>query len=153
MKALRDSLFIILLILGIHAGIAFAQERTAVNDRAAAKMLLGTHKLSLQWISWDYFGVATVTNRHGLYSVKGAQKGRGSTDFVRIDGKITSVDTKEFKFDGIITMQISNINGGQPCERKGEMTFRITGKRKYWRLTEMDNPCDKVTDYVDIYFR
>jgi hypothetical protein len=42
---------------------------------------------------------------------------------------------------------------GPAFERTGEMTFRVTGKRKYWRLMEMDNPCEGVTDYVDIYFR
>lgn len=130
-----------------------AQDRTDINNAAAARMLLGKHKLSLQWISWDYFGAARVTNRGGVYTVKGEQKGRGNTDFVRIDGRIKSIDAKEFTFDGSIIMQISHINGGQPCTREGAMTFRITGKRKYWRLMEMDNPCDTATDYVDIYFR
>ena len=116
-------------------------------------MLLGRHKVSLQWISWDYFGIANVTNRKGIYYLKGEQKGRGNTDFVKIDGVITSVDAKEFKFEGTVELQISHINGGQPCKRDGEMTFRITGKRKYWRMQEMDNPCDQATDYVDIYFR
>jgi hypothetical protein len=50
-------------------------------------------------------------------------------------------------------MQISHINNGEPCERTGEMTFAITGKRKYWRMQEMKSPCDVTTDYVDIYFR
>lgn len=130
-----------------------AQERTDIKNVAAARMLLGKHMLSLQWISWDYFGAATVTNRRGVYAIKGEQKGRGNTDFVTIDGRVTSIDAKVFKFDGTIVMQISHINGGQPCTREGEMTFRITGKRKYWRLMEMDNPCDTATDYVDIYFR
>ncbi len=132
---------------------AFAQERTDINNPAAARMLLGKHKLSLQWVSWDYFGTATVTNRRGVYSLTGQQKGRRGTDFVKIDGAITSISAKEFKFDGKIVTQVSHINGGQPCIREGEMTFRITGKRKYWRLMEMDNPCDTATDYVDIYFR
>jgi hypothetical protein len=33
------------------------------------------------------------------------------------------------------------------------MTFKITGKRKYWRMQQFDNPCDEAADYVDIYFR
>ncbi len=133
--------------------ISVLGQKTTVTDPVAARMLLGRHMLSLQWISWDYFGAATVTNRRGIYSVKGEQKGRGSTDFVTIDGTITRIDAKEFAFDGKIVLQVSHINGGQPCERSGEFTFKITGKRKYWRLMQMDNPCDAVTDYVDIYFR
>ena len=132
-----------------------AQERTVVRDAKAAKMLLGKHKLSLQWISWDYFGSAVVTKRSGTYYLRGEQKGRGpgNTDFLRVDGMITEIDTKQFSFDGTVVMQISHINGGQPCERKGILNFRITGTRKYWRMQQMDNPCDEATDYVDIFFR
>ncbi|HKP68444.1 MAG TPA: hypothetical protein VJV05_04120 [Pyrinomonadaceae bacterium] len=132
-----------------------AQVRTVVNDAAAAQKLAGRHMLSLQWISWDYFGVANVTNRADVYSIKGEQKGRGqsASDFVKIDGTITSIDAKEFGFKGVITMQVSHINEGKPCVRDGEFTFKITGTRKYWRLVQMDNPCDQATDYVDIYFR
>lgn len=116
-------------------------------------MLLGKHKFSLQWISWDYFGTATVTQRNGVFYLKGEQKARKGTDFVRIDGVITEINEKNFKFEGKIVMQISHINNGEPCERNGEMDFKITGKRKYWRLQQMDNPCDTATDYVDIFFR
>ncbi len=140
----------ILLILPLAV---FPQTRTAVADAAAAKRLLGKHMLSLQWISWDYFGTATVTNKKGVYALKGEQRGRGNTDFVTIDGTISRIDTKEFTFSGTIVTQVSHINGGEPCMREGEFTFKITGTRKYWRLMQMDNPCDPVTDYVDIYFR
>ena len=135
------------------AAFAGAQERTVVNDKAAALMLLGRHKLSLQWISWDHFGTASVTNKAGVYSIKGEQKGRGNGDYVRIDGTIVSIGPKEFAFEGSIVTRISHINGGEPCTREGDFTFRITGKRKYWRLMEMDNPCDTATDYVDVYLR
>ncbi|HSK72955.1 MAG TPA: hypothetical protein VK892_14750 [Pyrinomonadaceae bacterium] len=141
------------LLLSLFVISSFAQEKTVVNDAKAKNMLLGKHMLSLQWISWDYFGSATVTNKNGVFYLKGRQKGRGNTDFVEVDGIITRIDAKQFKFDGKITTQISHINGGEPCLREGEMTFAITGKRKYWRLQEMDNPCEPVTDYVDIYFR
>ncbi len=130
-----------------------AQEKTTVRSVKAKQMLLGKHKLSLQWISWDYFGKAAVTQKNGVFYVKGRQDARDGSDFVSIDGVITSIDAREFGFSGNITTQVSHINGGQPCVREGEMTFRITGKRKYWRLQEIDNPCDPVADYVDIFFR
>ena len=43
--------------------------------------------------------------------------------------------------------------GGEPCERDGEFTFRITGTRKYWRMQQIDNPCDEVADYGVFFFR
>jgi hypothetical protein len=134
---------------------AYGQQKTVIKDAKAKQMLMGRHLLSLQWISWDHFGRADVTEKRGVLSLKGEQKGRGESaeDFLKIDGMITRVDAKEFGFKGKIIMQISHNNGGKPCERTGNMTFRITGKRKYWRLVEMDNPCEGITDYVDIYFR
>ncbi|MBK7706388.1 MAG: hypothetical protein IPJ30_11550 [Acidobacteria bacterium] len=147
-----------LVVLGImlFAGLgvsAFGQGKTVVNDAKAKTMLLGKHKLSLQWISWDYFGTATVTNKGGVLYLKGEQKGRGNNDFVRINGVIKEVNAKSFVFDGTVVTQVSTINNGEPCTRDGEMTFRITGKRKYWRLQDIDNPCDEVADYVDLFFR
>jgi hypothetical protein len=142
-----------LLIVSVFVGAAFAQQKTVVNDARAKAMLLGRHKLSLQWISWDYFGAATVAERRGVLSLKGSQRQREGTDYVTIDGVITSIDAKEFSFSGKIIMQISHINGGKPCVRSGDFTFKITGKRKYWRMQQIDNPCDQAADYVDIYFR
>jgi hypothetical protein len=149
---LKQTLALLFLIGAVALG-GFAQSKTVIRDQKAAKMLLGRHKASLQWISWDYFGTANVIDRKGIFYLTGEQKGRKSTDLVRIDGVITSIDEREFIFNGTIVTQVTHINGGNPCTREGEMTFRITGKRKYWRLQSINNPCDEVADYVDIYFR
>lgn len=142
----------VLMIVGLSSLIP-AQDATLVNNANARKMLLGRHLLSLQWISWDYFGTATVINRRGVLYLKGTQKGRGNTDFVKIDGVVTEINARDFTFEGTIETQVSHINGGAPCRREGKMTFAVTKNRKYWRLQEMDNPCEAVTDYIDIYFR
>lgn len=142
-------------VMALGSVAATAQQRTQVKDANAARMLLGRHLMSLQWISWDYFGTATVTNRRGVYTIKGRQDGRGQSkgDYVTIDGTILEILDKEFVFEGKIVTRISHINGGEPCVRDGIKIFRVTGKRKYWRLVEMENPCDQAADYVDIYFR
>jgi hypothetical protein len=146
----RITLFLSLIFLALPA---LAQERTVVNSQAAANMLIGRHRLSLQWISWDYFGTATVTNKQGVYSIKGQQKGRGNSDLLTIEGIVVSINAKEFTFEGKITTTVSHINSGKRCVRQGDFTFKITGQRKYWRMQEIDNPCDEAADYVDIYFR
>lgn len=67
-----------LIIAGLSFSVA-AQSKTVINDVNAGKMLLGKHLLSLQWISWDDFGAATVVNRRGVYYFKGrteAARGR-----------------------------------------------------------------------------
>lgn len=135
------------------AGQPAAADKTTVNDKAALKKLLGPHMFSVQWVSWDYFGTATVTDNKGLLEVKGEQRSRTNGDFVTIDGVITEVNTNAFTFKGNVTVRVEYINNGDPCVRDGEMQFKIVGHRQYWRMYPMDSPCDEATDYVDIFFR
>src|ERR1044071_5237941 len=67
---------------------------TIINDQKAKQMLLGQHRFSLQWISWDYFGKANITESKGTLFIKGEQKGRGNTDYLTLDAIITMVDAK-----------------------------------------------------------
>ncbi len=151
MKKRIGILFVLIFVtFGISAA---AQEKTKITSAYAKQMLIGRHMLSLQWISWKEFGRADVTQKQGVLYLKGEQKGRKTNDFLKIDGVITQISRYEFKFKGTITTKVSYINDGNPCVREGEMTFAITGKRKYWRLQEMDSPCGVETDYVDIYFK
>ncbi len=150
---LKKLIFACLLVLACPGVSVFAQDKTVVNDATAKKMLLGKHRFSLQWISWDYFGTAIVTDKKGVLYLKGEQKGRGNDDYLTIDGVITLIDEKEFKFDGKIVTKVSHLNNGEPCPREGEVTFAITKNRRYWRLQDMRNPCDGVLDYVDVFFR
>jgi hypothetical protein len=131
-----------------------SQDRTIVNSPTAARKLLGKHKLNLQWIGWDNwaeFGNLKVTDRQGMMSIGGRQT-KGD-DYLQIDGKILSIQEKQFTFQGKIVTRVSYINKGQSCERDGEMVFKITENRKYWRLQQMQSPCDTATDYVDIFMR
>lgn len=144
-----------LVLLMVSAGYvsASAQEKTTINSPAAKRMLLGKHLFSLQWISWDHFGSANVTEKDGLLHLKGEQKSRENDDYLTIEGVVTELNRYDFTFQGKIVTRVDHINSGEPCVREGEMTFRITGKRKYWRLQQMDSPCEEVVDYVDIFFR
>lgn len=150
---LKKIIYTSLLFLAGLNSFAFAQEKTVVGDANAKKMLLGKHRFSLQWISWDYFGAANVIDKNGVLHLTGEQKQRGGTDYLKIDGTITSIAQNEFTFSGTIVTQVSHLNDGAPCKREGEMTFAIKGKRRYWRLQQMENPCDVAGDYVDIFFR
>ncbi len=142
-----------LLILVAFGFTVFAQPKTTINSQYAKRKLIGRHFLSLQWISWNYLGRAYVRQRKGVLYLKGTQKGRKNDDYLKIDGIITEVNRYNFKFRGKIITHVSYNNEGEPCVREGDMTFLIKGKRKYWRLQEMNNPCEKIVDYIDIYFR
>jgi hypothetical protein len=154
----KISLFSIGLALILWANVLYAQSepqtKTIVNSPVAAKKLVGKHKLNLQWIGWDKwseFGDLKVVNRQGMMYVSGEQTKGG--DYLEIDGKILNIEDKQFTFQGKIITRVSHINTGQSCKREGEMIFKITENRKYWRLQQMENPCDPVTDYVDIFMR
>jgi hypothetical protein len=128
--------------------------KTIINDQIAAAQLIGKHKFQLHWISWGKWkdlGELLVINRQGTLGFKSRQAKGG--DYVEIEGTVLKVEAKEFSFQGRIVTRVSYKNEGKPCERNGEMTFRITGKRRYWRLQEMQSPCDETTDYVDIFLR
>ncbi len=130
-----------------------AGPQTVIADHIVVDRLLGEHPLSLQWISWDTFGRVTVENDHGLYRMRGEQRLNG--DYLTLDGVIKEVSSRAFVFEGTLVTRVSHIANGAPCTRTGPLTFRITKRRKYWRMAEMNNPCDgtpRLLDYVDVYF-
>lgn len=118
-------------------------------------ILLGSHPLTLQWIGWDHPGTIDFYKEMDLIICRGEQLSKeNDTDFLKIDGIVEEIiNEKEFLFKGTIITKVSYINGGEECVREGTFRFKATGTRKYWRMREMDNPCEGVTDYVDIFFK
>jgi len=137
---------------------AFGQETSASTKKAdtppalaaAEQKLLGKRKFSVQWISWEKFGVANITRKDGGLYIEARQELDGN--YVTLKGELTVVSAKEFKVKGELVTRASDTNEGKPCVRNETFTFKVTGKRKYWRLQEMDNPCAEHVDYVDVFF-
>ncbi|MBR7059496.1 MAG: hypothetical protein IKI22_02705 [Neisseriaceae bacterium] len=123
---------------------------TVFADENLEKKLLGKHMFSLQWISWEKFGTANVYQENNQLKIRARQELNG--DYVTLDGVIEPIDSKSFYFNGDVVTRVSHIAQGQECKRSGKFFFKATGKRKYWRMQEMDNPCDGVVDYIDVYF-
>lgn len=127
-------------------------QATVIEDPKRGDELMGAHVFNLQWIDTPP-GVANVTapvkGELQLEAVQENKKGDSAT----VSGRITKVTTTSFELDGTVKTKVSYVNGGQECARSGHFTFRITGKRKYWRLMQMDN-CEgnRVVDYVDVHF-
>ena len=117
------------------------------------RKVVGKHMLSLQWISWDYFGSVDIKKQtDGTLTCVGRQDSRENDDYVALDGTIEIVDAKHLKFTGDIKIKIYHINGGKEYVRSGTYDFVAKEKRKYWRLQQMENQ-DSCVDYVDIYFK
>lgn len=130
---------------------ASGQGPTFIEDPKAADLLMGEHVFSLQWID-NPPGRARITEKDKELFLDAEQK-NAKGDVATVKGKIVRVTDKTFELDGTIVTKVSFIYGGKACEKSGRFTFRITGKRKYWRLREMDN-CEgnAVVDYVDVFF-
>ncbi|MBQ7634083.1 MAG: hypothetical protein IJS89_00725 [Bacteroidaceae bacterium] len=134
------------------------RQTTQSGLTALERKVVGKHMLSLQWISWEYFGTCTITKQaDGTLRCKGEQLSRGDDshigDYLKIDGTVRIVSALELEFTGTIRTKIYHINGGEEVLREGTFTFLSTNGRKYWRLQQMKNPADECTDYVDIYFK
>jgi hypothetical protein len=140
----------LLLSLLVSAAAAPAAERTVVNDPTALARLRGNSGVTLQWISWDHRGRVAVTERAGRVHLAGSQAARGGPGRLELDGDVVEIGRDSFTFHGRIAIT-DTPDAGRNCLRDGTYEFRITGRRRYWRLQQME-VCDGLTDYVDIYF-
>jgi len=131
--------------------LTLAGPGATIKDPAELERLLGTHPFALQWISWNKFGRVEIKRDKDDITLVGSQEDKKTGNYIKIEGVITGVSQRSFQFTGSITYRVDHLNSGKPCTREGKMTFKRRGKRKYWRLTRMNNPCDGVTDYIDVF--
>jgi hypothetical protein len=133
---------------------ASAHADPVINDQKAAQQLLGKHALTLQWIGTGGLndaGSAEVKQEGGEWRLTGRKDAKEG--FVSLDGVVTRIDKTTFTFKGKIVTRVDYIFGGKECPRDVEVTFEHKGARKYWRMYPIDNPCEAVADYVDIFLR
>lgn len=133
-------------------GSALKPEPTRVLDRAAGNRLINNSGITLQWISWDSPGSATIREgADGIWTINASQKARGNeAGALYVSGTIREIGADYFIMDG--TVKITDTpDAGRDCTKPGESRFAVTQNRKYWRLREFEW-CDGLTDYIDIYF-
>lgn len=130
-------------------GILSAAAKTDVNDRTALGRLLKNGGLTLQWIGWDKRGTIKAAWDGDVVHLSGRQVGPNG-GMLRVEGDVVTIAKDYFIFRGTILI-LDTPDGNRICDRTGDYEFRISGKRKYWRLQQME-ACGGLTDYVDIYF-
>lgn len=152
MKSLARSL-LALLLLAATPSIAPAQGggRTIVQDPGALQRLRRNSGITLQWISFESpgRGQVRVTERDGLVRLSGRHLQANGAGRLELDGDVLRIDARSFTFRGRIAIE----NAPDPdreCYRNGTYEFRATGRRRYWRLQNIE-ACDGLADYVDIY--
>ncbi|MEA3012157.1 MAG: hypothetical protein QOD42_702 [Sphingomonadales bacterium] len=151
MMKLLTSLALLLAAAGAAAQ-APPPERTIVNDRAALQRLRRNSGITLQWISFETRarGHVAATMRGGLLHLSGSQAERRGPGRLTLDGDVLRVDPRSFTFKGRILIAGAP-DPGRNCVRDGTYEFRVTQRRRYWRLQDFE-ACDGLADYVDIYF-
>ena len=110
MKKFLLSLLILLTVASVPASIEAKKKvrRTAKTEKYAylndvERKVQGKHMLSLQWLSWKYFGYVNITKQpDGTITCRGEQLARNckdadndcktNDDYIKLDGVIDIVD-------------------------------------------------------------
>ena len=150
---------LIILMLMLSVAVCTNAQKTKtkkyVKKPTTEQRVIGKHLLTLQWISWDYYGSCNITKeKDGTLKCVGEQLSKEAPgDYLRLNGTVEIVDKDHLKFTGTIAIRVNYNNNGQECLREGTFDFVTKPGRKYWRLQQMDNPCEGIVDYVDIYYK
>lgn len=123
-------------------------QKTEIHSQTAYERLMNNSGITLQWLWTDTRGHLQATDADNVVSIEGTQ--RNGDKSLSIKGDIVSIDKDRFTFRGTILM-VNAPEPGRHCARTGDFEFKATGKRRYWRLQQMQS-CDHLTDYVDIYY-
>ncbi len=125
---------------------------TLIAHQPTLEKILGNSGISLQWISWEPRdrGELQARWRGKTLYLQGEQKAPTGSASLILDGRVVTVTDNSFTFNGTLRI-IDTPDLGRQCKKEGKSTFAITQNRKYFRLREFEW-CDRLTDYVDIYF-
>ncbi|KRA02137.1 MAG: hypothetical protein ACN6O5_21190 [Achromobacter sp.] len=132
-----------------QAGGALAPvQKTQINDQAAYERLLNNSGVTLQWLWSAKRGKMNAIDDNDVVRLEGTQANHEGT--LKVKGEVVSIGRDSFVLRGTILI-LDAPDKGRRCERTGDYEFKATGKRKYWRLQQME-ACGGLTDYVDIYY-
>jgi len=149
-----------LLAAALAAGGARAQ--TVVEDQDAYLQLAASKTCTLQWVEKPPRGEVVVEgDPNSTLKIRCTHAAADGKTYLRMQGEIVKITARAFVFKGTIRVkQETDLDPrslesrpGVECRREGVMTFARRGRRRFWRLQEPDmtNPCNKTTDYVDIW--
>jgi len=123
-------------------------QKTQINNQAAYERLLNNSGVTLQWLWSAQRGKMNAIDDNDVVRIDGTQANFEGT--LKVKGEIVSIDSDRFVLRGTILI-LDAPDKGRRCERTGDYEFKATGKRKYWRLQQME-ACGGLTDYVDIFY-
>lgn len=143
------------------------QPALSAKERARlAPAYLGRHRLGVNRIedSLRLGRVTIVEDTDGAWQLEGGLRGRGraSAYFIALAGRVHPVSAREFILEGEIRgVPDMRWAGETPRERHttGRFRFIASGRRRYWRMYEVDgrdcvcgDGCGNDFCYIDIDF-
>jgi hypothetical protein len=122
--------------------------KSIIQNQAAYERLMNNSGITVQWLWNAKRGHLKAQDVNDVVKLDGTQANYEGT--LKMKGEVVAISKDTFRFRGTILI-LDAPDKGRNCERTGDFDFRISGQRKYWRLQQMEF-CDRLTDYVDVYF-
>jgi hypothetical protein len=143
--------------LASETGVAVAPGKATGLERS----YVGTHRLRVNRIPGkEWSGTVTIAKQGAALQLNGSL--RNGPHYLELSGTVEPVSPRKFHLDGevrgIPDMAWAN---EPPRERttKGRFTFEATGRRRYWRLYQVDGRdcvcgegCGNDFCYIDVEF-
>ena len=158
---LRRGVFVVLVSLACVGASARAAEIAASGGKALDANYIGTHRLRVNRIPGrEWTGTVTITKQGGALHLEGSL--RHGQHYLELSGTVEPETARKFTLDGELRgVPDMAWAGEQPRERttKGRFTFEATGRRRFWRLYQVDardcvcdDNCGNDFCYIDVEF-
>jgi hypothetical protein len=150
-----------LLCAATVAAGAVAVERASGAAQGLDASYVGTHRLRVNRIPGpEWTGTVTITRQGGALRLEGGL--RRGPHHLELLGTVEPVSARKFHLDGELR-GVPDMSWADepPRERstKGRFTFEATGRRRYWRLYQVDGQecvcndnCGNDFCYIDVEF-
>ena len=157
----RRGVLVVLGSLVCFAASAVAAEIATGGDKALEASYIGKHRLRVNRIPGrEWTGTVTITKQGGALRLEGSL--RRGPHHLEISGTVEPETARRFILDGELRgVPDMAWAGEQPRERttKGRFTFEATGRRRFWRLYQVDgrdcvcdDNCGNDFCYIDVEF-
>src|SRR6187551_1107349 len=158
---LRRGVFVGLASLLVAAAAATAAERTPAVAKALEASYVGTHRLRVNRIPGrEWTGTVTISKQGGALRLEGSL--RHGPHYLELSGTVEPETARKFHLEGELRGVPDMAWRDEPARArttKGRFTFEATGRRRFWRLYQVDgrdcvcdDGCGNDFCYVDIEF-
>ena len=150
------------MVLASFAIGAAAAGQTPPNRAPALEAsYLGTHRLRVNRIPGrEWAGAVTITRQGGALRLEGGL--RHGEHHLELSGTVDPESPRKFHLDGELRGVPDMAWAGEPPRERttqGRFTFEATGRRRFWRLYQVDgrecvcnDDCGNDFCYIDIEF-